>query len=307
LKQYYLNRGAAPKVVLLPFAVEDSDLFAKLMEQHTGKRLRIRVPQRGDNVRLVELAIKNAFEEATRVTSKEEKITGSLNLLGKMLMIEPPVRMESFDISNISGTDIVASMVVFENGRPKKSDYKKYKLEGLTDQDDYESMRQVLQRRFRRYAEQDKGFDIAPNLLLIDGGLNHARIAREVLESFHLEIPVVGMVKDNRHRTRALVTPEGSEIGIDTQQAVFSLIGNIQEETHRFAINYHRQLRSKRLRYSQLDEIPGIGERRKQQLLKNFKSLDGIKAAALSELRRCLPVDAAQNVYKYFHSEVTGD
>lgn len=307
LKQYYLSRGVAPKVILLPFPVEDSALFAQLLEQRYGRRPHLRVPQRGVNVRLVDLAVKNAFEEAQRVTSREEKISGTLTLLGKMLGIAPPVRIESFDISNISGTDIVASMVVFENGKPKKSEYKKFKIEELDNQDDYASMRQVLLRRFLHYKAADKGFDAAPDLLLIDGGVNHARIAAEVLQSFDLCVPVVGMVKDDRHRTRALVTPEGNEIGIDGQQAVLSLIGNIQEETHRFAITYHRQLRSKRLRYSELDGIPGIGQKRKQDLLKAFKSLTAIKHATVPELERYLPKNTASEVYRHFHSENTGE
>jgi excinuclease ABC subunit C len=300
MKQYYLSRGLAPKIVLLPFEIEDSELFAQLLEQQFGRRPKLRVPQRGDNVRLVELAKKNAFEEAQRVTSREEKVSGTLTLLGKMLAMEPPKRIESFDISNISGTDIVASMVVFEDGKPKKSEYKKFKVEGLTDQDDYASMRQVVTRRFAHLKAGDKGFDEKPDLLLIDGGVVHANVAVEALQALELTIPVFGMVKDDRHRTRAQVTPDGREIGIDGTQAVFALIGNIQEETHRFAITYHRSLRSKRLRYSELDSIPGIGPKRKQELLKTFKSLSAIGNAGLSELERLLPKDAALAVYEHF-------
>ncbi len=302
MKQYYLSRGLAPKHVLLPFELEDSELFAELLEQQYGRRPKLRVPQRGDNVRLVELACKNAFEEAQRVTGKDERVSATLTLLGKMLALEPPKRIESFDISNISGTDIVASMVVFQDGKPRKSDYKKFKLQGLTDQDDYASMHQVVKRRFAHYKEGDKGFDAAPDLLLIDGGVNHANVAVKALEELGLAFPVFGMVKDDRHRTRALVTPDGQEIRIDNNQAIFSLIGNIQEETHRFAIAYHRQLRSKRLRYSELDGIPGIGPKRKQELLKQFKSLTAIGRATLPELERLLPKDAAAAVYHHFHS-----
>ena len=303
MKQYYLSRGLAPKTVLLPFEIEDSDLFAQLLEQQFGKKPHLRIPQRGDNARLVELANKNAYEEAQRVTSREERVSGSLTLLGKMLAMEPPKRIESFDISNISGTDIVASMVVFEDGKPRKSDYKRFKLEGLSNQDDYASMRQVLKRRYSHYQAGDKGFDSPPDLLLIDGGVAHARIAVEALEELGLRFPVFGMVKDDRHRTRALVTPEGSEIGIDGNQSVFALIGNIQEETHRFAITYHRQLRSKRLRYSELDNIPGIGPKRKQELLKKFQSLTAIGQATLPELERLLPKDAAAAVYHHFQEK----
>ena len=306
LKQYYLSRGAAPKVVLLPFALEDSGLFGQLLEQEFGKKTTLKVPQRGENVRLVELAVKNALEEARRVTSKEEKISGTLSLLGKMLTMEPPERIESFDISNISGTDIVAGMVVFQDGKPHKSDYKRFKLENMAGQDDYASMRQVVTRRFCHYQAGDKGFDKKPDLLLIDGGVTHAQTAVEALEALGLTMPAFGMVKDDRHRTRALVTPEGKEIRIDNQQAVFALIGNIQEETHRFAITYHRQLRSKRLRYSELDGIEGIGPKRKQELLKTFKSLNGIGQASLSELERILPKDAAMAVYQHFREKEEG-
>lgn len=303
LKQFYLSRGLAPKRVLLPFDIEDSELFAQLLEQQLGKKPQIHIPQRGDNVRLVELACKNAFEEAQRVTGKEERTNATLALLGKMLELPALSRIESCDISNISGTDIVASMVVFQDGKPKKSEYKKFKIEGLADQNDYESMRQVLQRRFIRYKAGDKGFAEAPDLLLIDGGTNHAHIAWQTLHELNLAFPVFGMVKDDRHRTRALVTPDGKEIQIDHTPAIFSLIGNIQEETHRFAITFHRSLRSKRLRYSELDGIPGIGPKRKQVLLRQFKSLAAIGQATLPELERFLPKDAAAAVYHHFQKK----
>ena len=303
LKQYYLSRGLAPKRVLLPFEIEDAQLFSQLLEQEFGRKPHLHVPQRGDNMRLVELACKNAFEEAQRVTSRDEKHSATLTLLGKMLAMEPPKRIESFDISNISGTDIVASMVVFEDGKPKKKDYKRFKIEALTDQDDYASMAQVVRRRFSHYKEGDAGFDTAPNLVLIDGGVAHARVAVEALEQLDLHMKVFGMVKDDRHRTRALVTPEGQEIAIDSNQTVFSFVGSIQEETHRFAITFHRQLRSKRLRYSELDDIAGIGPKRKEQLLKHFKSLTAIGQATLQELERLLPKDAASAVYHHFHVE----
>ena len=303
LKQFYLSRGIAPKVVLLPFAIEDAELFSQLMEQEFGRKTRLRIPQRGDNMRLVELAQKNAAEEADRAVGREEKHSATLVTLGRMLGLQPPERIESYDISNISGTDIVASQVVFVDGRPSKRDYKKYKLEGLSDQDDYASMHQVLTRRFTHYKAGDPGFETAPDLLLIDGGVAHAGIAVQVLTQLGLSFPVFGMVKDDRHRTRALVTPEGREIRIDNNQTVFSLIGSIQEETHRFAISYHRQLRSKRLSYSELDGIPGIGPKRKQDLLKKFGSLTAMRAASLMELERILPRDAARAVYKHFHEE----
>ena len=305
IKQYYLSRGMAPKIVLLPWEMEDGELFAQLLEQNFGRRPHLRVPQRGDNVRLVEMAMNNAFQEAQRATSREEKLSGTLVLLGKMLGMDPPRRMESYDISNISGTDMVAGMVVFQDGKPRKSDYKRFKIEALANQDDYASMRQVLTRRFVHYKAGDKGFDEKPDVLLIDGGIAHAGIAEEVLREQGLSIPVFGMVKDDRHRTRALVTAAGQEIAIDSQPAVFALIGTVQEEVHRFAISYHRQLRSKRLRYSELDRIPGVGPKRKQELLKKFKSLSAMGKASREELEQVLPRDAAEAVYRHFHKEET--
>ena len=303
MKQYYLSRGLAPKLVLLPFELEDGELFSQLMEQQFGRHTKLRIPQRGDNVRLVELANKNAYEEAQRLTDKDERNNAILAMLGKMLSIPTPMRMESYDISNISGTDIVASMVVFQEGKPKKSEYKRFKLEGMENQDDYASMHQVLTRRFRHYQAGDKGFDASPDLLLIDGGIAHAKVARTVLDELGLDFPIFGMVKDDRHRTRALVTVDGREIAIDNNTAIFSLIGSIQEETHRFAITYHRELRSKRLRYSELDAIPGIGPKRKQELLRQFKSLTAIGQATVPELERYLPANAALAVYRHFHPE----
>ena len=302
LKQYYLSRGISPKIVLLPFEVDDRELFTQLLEQKNGRKTRIRVPQRGDSAHLVALANKNALEEAERISTKEEKISGTLQLLGKMLAMNPPKRIESFDISNISGTDIVASMVVYEDGKPKRSEYKRFKVEYLDDQNDYASMQQVVSRRFTHYLQGDKGFDTMPDLLLIDGGMAHANAVRKVLTDLNLHIPIMGMVKDDRHRTRALVTPQGQQIGIDMQQSVFAFIGSIQEETHRFAITYHRKLRSKRLKYSELDKIPGIGPKRKQALLKQFKSISAIAGATLPELERTLSKDAALAVYLHFQT-----
>lgn len=301
LKQFYLSRGIAPKRVLLPFEIEDGDLFSQLLEQQTGRGPKLHVPQRGDSAHLVDLANKNALEEAERLTDKEEKAMGALLQLGKMLAMDPPKRIESYDISNISGTDIVASMVVFENGKPKKSEYKRFQLQDMAGQDDYASMHQILTRRFTHYKAGDKGFTETPDLLLIDGGITHANVAIQALQALGLSFPVFGMVKDNRHRTRALVTADGGEIGIDGNQSVFALVGNIQEETHRFAITYHRQLRSRRLKYSELDSIAHIGAKRKQELLKKYKSIAAIREAPLYDLERLLPRDAAMAVYKHFH------
>ena len=303
LKQYYLSRGYTPKRVLLPFRIGDSSLFEQLIERDYQRKIHLRVPQRGDGIRMVELANKNAREELSRITSKDEQAAGVLILLGKMLGIEPPKRIESFDISNISGTDIVGSMVVFKDGKPAKSEYKKYKIKDMPGQDDYGSMRQMLSRRLDHFLNNDPGFNLKPDLVLIDGGSVHAEVACSVLKERGLDWCVYGMVKDDRHRTRALVTAENDIIAIDGQQAVFSFIGSIQEETHRFAINYHKTLRSKRLSYSELDRIPGVGAKRKEALLKKFKSLAAIKQATVIELEQILPHNVAIAVYHHFKGE----
>lgn len=304
VKQYYLARGLAPKVVLLPRAMEDSDLFEELLQQQYGRRTRIRVPQRGDNAQLVEMARKNALEEAARLTTREEKQEGLLRLLGKMLALEDrPQRIESYDISNLGNQDIVASMVVFQGGQPCKSEYKRFKLEDMEHADDYASMRQIITRRFTHYVEGDEGFDSAPDLLLIDGGVEHACCAVEALSALGLTFPVFGMVKDNRHRTRALVTPDGEEIRIDQNQSIFAFIGTIQEETHRFAITYNRSLRNRRLKKSALDDIPSIGPKRKEKLLKFFKSVTAIREASLMDLEAIIGPAPANAVYRHFHKE----
>ena len=307
VKQFYLVRGAAPKVILTPFEMEDAELFSALLQQELGKKVLIRMPQRGDNVRLVELARKNAREEAERITTKAERRTGTLGVLADMLHLpDTPHRMESYDISNLAGTDIVASMVVFQDGKPLKSAYKRFKVEGLTDQDDYASMHQVLLRRLTHYVQQDAGFAERPDVLLIDGGIEHARVAEDVLQTLGLSIPTYGMVKDDRHRTRALVTAAGDEITISAVPSVFALIGTIQEETHRFAITYQRTLRSRRMKASGLEDIPGIGEKRRQALLKEFRSVKAISQAGQAELEQVLPVPAAQAVYRHFHPQEGG-
>ena len=304
VKQFYLSRGIAPQQVLLPVEMEDAQLFSDMLHQNTGRRTKFRIPRRGDLAQMLDIARTNAREEVERVTSKEERLSGAVGLLGRMLALpSPPVRMESFDISNLAGTDIVASMVVFTDGRPSKKDYKKFKIRDLEEQDDYASMKQVVRRRFLRYKAGDSGFETPPDLLLIDGGALHATVAKTVLMELELDFPVFGMVKDNRHRTRALVTPEGAEIRIDAVPAVFALIGSVQEETHRFAITYNRSLRSKRVQRSRLDGIPGIGPKRKELLLKHFGSISAITQADMGELERLLPRDAASALYAFFHRE----
>lgn len=301
VKQYYLSRNCAPKEILLPCAMDDAELFSDLLLQNLNKRVRIRVPQRGDGAALVMLANKNAEEEVERITSKEDRTKGTLAVFQKMLNLQRVSRIESFDISNTSGKDIVASMVVFVDGKPKKRDYRRFQIKGLAGQDDYASMHQVITRRFARLKAQDRGFDEVPDLLLIDGGKEHAAVAEKALGELALQFPVYGMVKDNRHRTRALVSAEGNEIGIQSEPCVFSLVGNIQEQTHNYAIDYHRQLRSRHLRESALDEVPGIGEVRKKKLLNKFKTVAAIRKATMEQLQSVLPMKQAEILYNYFH------
>ena len=303
-KQYYLSGNPIPKMILLPVELEDADLFADLLFEKFGVKTKVYFPKKGEKRKLLALAEKNAAEEAERRTTEGERLSGTLKLLQTMVGLDFPLRrLEAYDISNFGGTDIVASMTVFCDGKPKKKDYKRFKLQGLEDQDDYGSMRQVICRRFCHYLNGDPGFDEKPDALLIDGGAVHANVVLDALNAMEISIPVYGMVKDDRHRTRALVTPDGKEIGIQGNPAVFSLIGRIQEETHRFAITYQRDLRSKSMNRSRLDRIPGIGEKRKNLLLKHFKSISAIEKAELSQLKRLLPIDAAMAVYNYFHGE----
>ena len=304
VKQYYLRRGTAPKDIYLPMEMEDADLFAQLLGQDFGKKVRITVPQRGDHVKMVKLACSNAEEEAERVSTDYERTNKTLELLGTMLKLPSlPARLEAYDISNLGNQDIVASMTVFADGQPLKRDYKRFKLENMDMQDDYGAMRQVIERRFRHFLDGDKGFDQRPDALLIDGGEVHADTVQRQLSAMGLSIPVFGMVKDDRHRTRALVTPQGEEIGIQTSQPVFALIGRIQEETHRFAITYQRELRSKRLRSSSLDKIPGVGDKRKETLLKHFKTIKAISSASVEELSGVIPRNAARAVYDFYHTD----
>lgn len=304
VKQYYLSRNAAPKRILLPMRMEDATPFAQLLSEKHNKSVRLILPQRGDNKKLTELANKNAKEEAERATTASERLSGTMKLLQSMLNLpELPRRMEAYDISNIAGTDIVGSMTVFMDGRPRKSDYKRFKLENMEQQDDYSAMCQVLCRRFCHFLDGDKGFDEKPDVLLIDGGVSHALAVYEALSAMGISIPTFGMVKDNRHRTRALVTPEGAEIGIQAIPAVFAFIGQVQEETHRFAITYHRQLRSKRIKGSSLDVIAGVGEKRRIALLKHFKSLATIRNASIAELSEIVPEKTARSIYAHFHTK----
>ena len=304
LREYYVGRPRLPKQILLPCELPDQIPLERLLSQQAGRRIELTTPQRGAKMDLIRLANQNAREEVERSTSREERQNKLLETLGRMLGLDsPPKRMESYDISNTGASDIVASMVVYVDGRPLKRDYRRFKLKDMTGPDDYASMEQVLTRRFRRYLDGDEKFSAKPDLLLIDGGLEHVRVAKRALECLNLDIPAFGMVKDDRHRTRALVHPDSREIGIQQIPAVFALIGQIQEETHRFAIEYHRQLQSGHVKTSTLDKIPGVGPKRRSELLKAFKTIKAISSAPLEELEKVVPKNTAQAVYQYFRTE----
>ena len=302
VKQYYGGRGALPRQILLPCDIEDEVPVTRMLSEACGHRVALMTPQRGAKMDLIRLANKNAVEEVERATSREERQSRLMEALGKMLgLSEPPRRIEAYDISNTGDTNIVASMTVFIDGRPLKRDYRHFKLRDMVHADDYGSMEQVLTRRFRRYLDGDEKFGDLPDLLLIDGGENHAKVAVRVLEEAGLSIPVFGMVKDDRHRTRALVDPAGGEIGIQQIPAVFALVGRIQEETHRFAIEFQRLQQSRGVKGSALDQIPGVGEKRRNDLLRHFKSIRNIKTASLAALEEAVPRNTARAVYDHFH------
>lgn len=307
LVRYYERRGVIPKNVYLPLDLPDREILEQLFTEKSGRRIILHTPQRGEKRRLVETANINAREETERATTREEKTLKTLQWLQKALDLPTaPNRIEAYDISNTGSSDIVASMTVFKRGRPAKGDYRRFKIKTLDIQDDYSSMREVVSRRIARYGEGDEKFAELPDLFLIDGGVGHARTAEAVLRAAGVDTPVFGMVKDDRHRTRALVGVGGDEIGLSGNQAVFTLIGTIQEETHRFAIEYHRKLRSKSSIRSKLDEIPGVGPKRRADLLKRFGSVKAIAAASVETLGEVVPKNTAEAVYRYFHQE-SGD
>lgn len=304
LKQYYFGDVSSPKVVLLPFSVEDIPLMEQWILENRQRKTHFRIPQRGDGLKQLALANENAMRETERVTSKEEKLGGAVSLLGKLLHLPAGAhRLEAYDISHTAGKDIVASMTVFIDGKPRKKEYRLFKMRGLDDQDDYASMKQTILRRFTHYLQKDAGFSELPDALLIDGGTGQVASVLEGLGELKLTVPTFGMVKDDRHRTRALVTPDGEELGISNVPALFALVGSIQEETHRFAVSYHRKLQSRHLEESALDKIPGIGEKRKSALLNKFHSVKKIKEASVTELQSVLPCKTAEELYTYFHSQ----
>lgn len=301
LRQYYVNRSSLPKTILLPFAPEDREDIERWLSDAAGRRVYLEVPQRGDRARFAEKAAVNAREEILRSTTAEQRRSKTLAWLQDALQLtEFPHRIEAYDISNTGSTGIVASMTVHIDGKPLKRDYRKFRIRDTQTPDDYASMREVITRRFTHYLEEDGKFSARPDVLFIDGGAEHALAACASLEALGLSLPVFGMVKDDRHRTRALVTPEGHEIGIRSNPAAFAIVGRIQEETHRFAIEYHRSLRDS-VRGSTLDRISGVGSKRRSDLLRAFGSVRAIREADEAALSKVVPKNTAHAVYEYFH------
>ena len=302
VRQYYTaHRGGWPKSILLPCEIEDREELETLLSETAGRRVYIESPKRGERMRLIESAALNAREEIQRRTTMAQRRSKTLEWLQKALELEDfPQRIEAFDISNLRDTGIVAAMTVHVDGKPLKRDYRKFRIRDLEGADDYASMYQAVFRRFKRYTDGDEHFAPLPDLLLIDGGETHAATAVRAQEDAGVRVPTFGMVKDDRHRTRALITPEGREIGIQSNQAVFALIGNIQEETHNTAIGYQRSLRNESYA-SALDKVEGVGPKRKNDLLKAFKSVKAIREATPEQLALVVPKNAAQAVYAYFH------
>lgn len=303
LQYYTAHRGGWPKSVLLPCEIDGKEALEELLSETSGRRIYIETPKRGERMRLIESAALNAREEIQRRTTAAQRTNKTLEWLQKALgLAEFPRRIEAFDVSNLGDTGIVAAMTVHVDGRPFKRAYKKFRIKDMPVRDDYASMRQAVYRRFKHYVDGDESFSPLPELLLIDGGENHAKVAVDALRELKLNVPVFGMVKDDRHRTRALISPDGHEIGINSNQAVFALVGNIQEETHRFAIEYQRALRNEGY-VSALDRIDGMGPKRRADLIKYFKTVKAIRAASVSQLNLVVPKNTAQAVYDYFHNE----
>lgn len=302
IKQYYAMRGVVPGLVLISEEIEDMAAVELFLRRIAGKKVTLTVPQRGKRRELMQMAKKNASEEIIRSETSAQRRQKSLQLFGKMMGLKQvPVSFEAYDISNLSGTNTVGSMIVFENGQPKRSRYRKFRIESVANgQDDYQAMEEMLTRRMQRWKDNDEKFSELPSVFMIDGGLGHVRIAKAVLDRFGCDRPVFGMVKDDHHRTRGLVTPDGREFSIATTPAVFALVGRMQEEVHRFAITYQRSLRQSGAVRSELDRIPGIGEKRRTALLRKFKSVKRIRQAPLEELEAVLPHSVAVSVYEYF-------
>ena len=303
LSQYYLPKGVLPREILLPCETEDADELAQVLTDRAGHKVRVHVPQRGEKAELLAMAQRNAREDVERVTTAQERESGTLAALAQMMgLSETPERLESYDISNTGASDIVASMVVYSGVRPLKSAYRRFRMKTVSGHpDDYASMEEVLTRRLQRYLDGDEKFAPLPDVMLIDGGATHAAVAEKVCAALHVPLPIFGMVKDDHHHTRALITADGHEIDLHANPAVFALIGQIQDETHRFAITFHHERHTKSAVHSALDDIPGVGKTRRAALLKAFKSVRAIREADEEALARVVPRNAARAVYEHFH------
>ncbi|MDE6210022.1 MAG: excinuclease ABC subunit UvrC [Lachnospiraceae bacterium] len=319
IKQYYSGTPFVPKEILLPKELNDSEIISEWLSKVKGSKVRLITPKKGEKEKMVELAKKNAklvlTKDKEKIKLQEERTIGAARELFETIGIETSdgsYRMEAFDISNTAGMLSVGSMIVYEKGKPKRNNYRKFKIKTVTGPDDYSSMREVLTRRFLHGMEERETlgeedlelgkFSNFPELILMDGGMGQVNVALEVLDSLKINIPVCGMVKDDHHRTRGLYY-NGEEIAIDTHGEMFKLITRIQDEAHRFAIEFHRSLRGKNQIKSILDDIPGVGETRRKSLMKHFKSIEEIKNASVEELKEVpsLNEEVANNIYSFFH------
>lgn len=314
IKQFYAGTPFIPKELMLQHDVEEGEreLLEAWLTQKRGQKVVIRVPQKGEKARLMEMAAKNASiiltQDREKIKREEQRTTGAVKELEELLGISGIVRMEAFDISNISGFQSVGSMVVYEHGRPKRADYRKFRIQTVEGPDDYASMEEVLTRRFvhgkeeRAGIRQTGGFDRFPDIIMMDGGKGQVSVAKEVLNSLQLDIPVCGMVKDDNHRTRALYF-EGRELPLEKNSEGFRLLTRIQDEAHRFAIEYHRSLRGKDQVHSVLEDIKGIGPVRRKALMRHFRTMDQLREASLEELSGLEQMNeaSARAVYEFFH------
>lgn len=312
IKQFYAGTPYIPSQLMLPQEVEDQELLEEWLSKKKERRVHLIIPKKGQKEKLVELAEKNAAmvlqKDKERLKREEGRTIGAVKELEKILGLSGISRMEAFDISNTSGFASVGSMVVYERGKPKKNDYRKFRIKSVQGPDDYASMEEVLTRRFThglREQEEGKelgGFTVFPDLILMDGGRGQVNIAEEVLQKLDISIPVCGMVKDDHHRTRGLYY-KNVELPIDIHSEAFRLITRIQDEAHRFAITFHRQLREKGQVRSILDDIPGVGPARRKELMKHFENIDAIKQASVEELQKLPSMNkkSAEDVYKFFH------
>ena len=307
LRRYYTMRDRVPPRVTLDGETEDAELLEQWLSEKAGRKVSITVPQRGDQLKLVEMCRQNSAEHLANPKGRQGRVTAALDELMRLLgMTKPPAYIESYDISNTGGQDSVAGMVVFENGLPLKSAYRRFKIKTVVGQDDYASMREVILRRIREYHEHKdsgEGFGRLPDLILLDGGEGHVSAVAPIIEASGLPIALFGMVKDASHRTRAIAAG-GHEIAISGNRAAFTLVSTIQEEVHRYAIAYHRERRGRGVKRSGLTGIAGIGEKRAQALLKHFRTITAIKEASVEQLREAkgMTEAAAKAVYDYYHN-----